>query len=306
MTSRAIDVKHCGMKSFLQTQKIIFSLFIAAFSAQSLSAEESKTLTLSKEDARGSNALLAVVRNIDKTKKVLADDTRILVKVSKNATREKLLSDSVEPLSKGAEEKGRVYTKQSITTVSYILLENKNKVIQVDEVRVDVTRMQRIKDESSERVKLKALSATTDFSYSAGVVDDSNKIAYLDAFEALWEKDAAESVVIDGGDTVYRLSDIATRLIIKASQAAKALSEEMAKIKASKLGIVLDTTSPKTVTYNLGGDIELIGFVRDSEENLEAPDAVSAWTVKISRDAKVTVSERKADASPKIESLIFE
>lgn len=121
----------------------------------------------------------------------------------------------------------------------------------------------------------------------------------MEAAEKLYADGAPECVDFPGGAELCRVSPAAVKLIRAASRKASDLAKAVAKAKAN--GLLLDTTSSKTVSFEESStgairNVVLSGFVRSASEKLLSPDAVSAWVVKIDGSGKASIEERKADS----------
>ena len=107
----------------------------------------------------------------------------------------------------------------------------------------------------------------------------------------------------------------AVELIRAASRHGKALASKVADL--GKDGqLVLDTTSAKSVTFEESADksrlrnVTITGLVRARDDNLQAPDATSAWVVTISgnadpADLSIRIFRRNAEAVTDTTTLRF-
>lgn len=300
-------------------------LFVSVFSLFSFAADDQVTWTkvsLSQEDTRGSNALLALVRKIDGFAKLLKGEelgpsTQIMVRKPKVQAKSKssLAVEEVFDEATGKKIKARVLTIKQVSSLRYIVTERDAKdaelykrVLLIKEEILTTTKTRKAdpKDKDSRDI---LVSSSVEYNYPALDVSDSNldsksSEAYKAAAAKLYAEGAPECVEFAGGAELCRISPAATKLIRAASRKADELAATVAKAKEEKK-LVLDTTSRKSVSFEESStgairNVVLSGFVRSPAEKLEAPDAVSAWVVIIDGEGKATFEERKAADEDKV------
>ncbi|MEZ4816158.1 MAG: hypothetical protein R3A80_13310 [Bdellovibrionota bacterium] len=300
------------------TKKLTQSLILTTclFSASAFAAnanDEWVTVSLSQEDSEGANALIALVRNMDRFSAWLNDEelgptTQIMVKRPANNPEAKVTTNSVDVVDPVSGEKSRkiVKTSRQVTSLRYIVTERDARDPSI------LKRVLIVKEEMITEFEVgKESQAKVTYNYPALNVAGENLAsasseAYRAAADQLWSLDGPDCIDFAGGSEICRIKDAATKLIRAASRKSKLLAEKIAQAKASKR-VVLDTQSRKSVTFEENTatgavrNVVLSGFIKSPTEKLLAPDSASAWVVKIDVGGKFSVEERKVSEADQVD-----
>jgi hypothetical protein len=270
-----------------------------------------QNVSLNKEDTQGSSALLALVRN----SQVFADwlqgeelgentQIAILYRPARNQNPKKTVN-------------GDKVLEESLTRTRYVVAEKnpdtslKRIAIIEEQANLTVEKLNEVQDDG--KINQSILKSEVNFEYPAvnARPESAPSQAYAASLEKLWS-DKLDCVDHGNqGAKLCRISDAAIKLIRNASKQAQKLALEISKLKTSK-DFDLDTSAPKVVSFEENvktkeiRNIVLSGFIKKTTEKLLAPDATSAWTVEISDEGDIHITERKQDAVLDTQNLNFE
>jgi hypothetical protein len=256
---------------------------------------------LNAKDTRGNNTIFALATKATAFKALLAgkpfnDSLRIIV----GEYEQKEVKDPVKDNATGTE------TYVMKTRTLFILTEHEKGILsRVFPILQIATKTVVSKDDKVVyEVAGKDVSPTTEYEYQVQDLKKEDK-ARTDAFAAkigeLYKVgNTAECVNHEdekNGEKIKmklcRVSAAAVTLVQKASEHIDSLAEKIdAKIKSGEFKF--DNFARRMVKFKQNSvtkeakDIELIGFVRAADEDkaLAAPDAVSAWVIRIDPKAK--------------------
>lgn len=98
-----------------------------------------------------------------------------------------------------------------------------------------------------------------------------------------------------------KISDLGKEIVQAATSHARGKSTSFKALIAAR-GLVIDTRSAKRVTVTLDDKnalqhVDFVGLVRSKTEKLNAPDASSAFVVRLERSGNFSIVERRQDAA---------
>ncbi len=313
MTSCERVAKHCvmnrNMSLSLSCIRLLFLVVlinpILGISEDANSSVEWTKVSLNKEDARGASVLIALIRNAEKFSlwikgRELKGKTYIGILRRANAVR-----------SEGVDLKDGTHLQITKSTTKFVIYEELepqlNRLSITNEILETTVRTKKnlsLRKTYVDGVEVPlpdtVVSHSLNYKYPSADVSASLESApnreYVSLFKEL-EKSKEDCLEQSPGAMFCKVSGVTVDLVRAVSRHAALLAQEI-KTEKEKGNFELDTSAPKSVTFERNADgskirrVEVSGLIRKKNEVFETDDGRSSWVIRFDNDAVPKIVQR--------------